>query len=69
MSDETDQLERLVDMCGLALVLDKLAEVCDAKAEHLAANWQDETSAAAWRRAALLIGRVAERDAISQVTP
>ncbi len=44
-------LEALVDANGLANVLEALAELCDAKAEHVEANWQDVGLARLWRSA------------------
>lgn len=45
-------LEDLIDKTRLGLVLDALAAVCRDKAEHLSTNWQDDTAAKEWNRAA-----------------
>jgi hypothetical protein len=58
MDKPIDKLEALVDVHGLDGVLVLLAEVCDLKAEHLRANWQDETSASVWDNYAHRIARL-----------
>jgi hypothetical protein len=45
-------LERLIDLTDLAAVIDALADVAGAKAEHIATNWQDTSSAKVWDHAA-----------------
>jgi hypothetical protein len=56
---EIETLERMVDRCSMARVLEGLAEVCELKAEHLRANWQDERSAKSWEREADAISKLA----------
>jgi hypothetical protein len=53
------QLEGMVDRVGLRNVLSALEYICQAKAEHLAVNWQDTKSAKEWERAARKIYKVA----------
>lgn len=60
-----DTIESLVDAHGLATVLDMLAEVCHAKAEHIEGNWQDDGSD--WTRAASVIENAAAFNAIKTV--
>ena len=43
-------LEQLVDANGLQAVIECLADICDAKAEHINHNWQDRALANAWTR-------------------
>jgi hypothetical protein len=57
---EIKVLECMVDRCGMARVLEGLAEVCDLKAAHLRANWQDERSAKAWERDADAISKLGD---------
>ena len=45
-----ESLERMIDQNGLQAVLVALANVCGDKAEHLASNWQDTTSAKVWEK-------------------
>lgn len=45
-------LESIVDHIGLAKTLDLLASLCRDKAEHLRSNWQDDTAARVWEKAA-----------------
>ena len=52
MDNIADTLEQLVDTYGLYAVITVLAEVCDAKAAHLAVNWQDYPAERRWLRAA-----------------
>lgn len=47
-NDVVDELEALVDKYTLATVLDVLAEVASAKADHVETNWQDSQLAKAW---------------------
>lgn len=46
------QLEAMIDRVGIANVLYALEHICDAKAEHLATNWQDASSAKVWAQRA-----------------
>lgn len=48
--DITEDLEKLIDAHGLTHVLVGLACVCNEKAEHLRANWQDEPAANSWAK-------------------
>lgn len=41
-------LEDLVDQHGLESILESLADICYAKSEHVASNWQDRVLAAKW---------------------
>lgn len=56
-----DQLEALVDQYGLSQVLTALSEVCHAKEEHLACNWQDTASARVWRSDAVTLENAANK--------
>ena len=47
-NQQLDTLESLVDQIGLADTIDRLAEVCSAKADHLEDNWQDHNAAVLW---------------------
>jgi hypothetical protein len=47
-----ETLEDLVDRNGLYAVTAALELVCHEKAEHFAANWQDDVGAKRWTRAA-----------------
>lgn len=48
---QQDTLEKLVDACGLDLVLGSLANICAEKAAHVRHNWQDEKLARQWLKA------------------
>jgi hypothetical protein len=41
-------LEQLIDKSTLADVLDSLAEIAHAKAQHIQENWQDVSLARTW---------------------
>lgn len=49
---QTDSLEQLIDRTSVEAVLQALSAICDAKAEHIRENWQDDTTAGCWRYAA-----------------
>jgi len=51
-------LETLVDRIGLNSLVQLLAVVCEEKANHLRANWQDEVSAKAWERSAKALDKI-----------
>jgi hypothetical protein len=53
--DLADELESLVDSSSLRRVLEALAAVCYAKADHLRSNWQDYASARVWGKAAKVV--------------
>ena len=55
-----DELEALIDRHTLTAVLEALADVCEAKAEHLVSHWQDQQSAAIWAVAALKVSKAAK---------
>jgi hypothetical protein len=44
-------LEQMVDAFTVREVLNALVMICDEKAEHVAVNWQDATSAKWWANA------------------
>jgi len=45
-----DTLESMTDKNDVHYVLETLAEVCSAKADHLRTNWQDEHTARHWEK-------------------
>ena len=52
-----DALEAMIDSHTLGGVLDLIAEVCSAKADHILTNWQDDATADQWDRySAALLG-------------
>jgi hypothetical protein len=46
---EALDLETLIDRRGIEQVLQQISEICGAKAEHIASNWQDAALARRWR--------------------
>lgn len=51
-------IETMVDSFGLDRVLTMLEDICFDKAEHIAVNWQDASTARLWEHAARTIGKV-----------
>lgn len=49
--EDSRTLESLIDKHNLDEVVQALADICFAKAEHLQANWQDAATAKTWNRA------------------
>jgi hypothetical protein len=45
---EAHDLETLIDRRGVEQVLQQISEICGAKAEHIASNWQDAGLARRW---------------------
>jgi hypothetical protein len=52
-------LESMVDTATISNVLYALAHVCHSKAEHLAVNWQDATTAGEYLRTAMKLDKLA----------
>lgn len=55
----TEQLEAMIDAHGLLHVLCGLELICDEKAEHIRANWQDRDLAKEWNKASTQCKRAA----------
>ena len=45
---DRDVLETFIDQHSLAVVLDALADIAYAKADHVQTNWQDDVLESAW---------------------
>ncbi len=43
-----DTIEALINHYSLSYVIELVAEVCSAKADHLVSNWQDDSAGAIW---------------------
>lgn len=50
-----ETLETMIDQHSLLDVLTGLVCVCEEKADHLRANWQDDVTARAWHSDAVAI--------------
>jgi len=59
--DSSTILEGLVDAHDLDGVIEALADVCFAKADHLRSNWQDDATARTWERAAKTLLKAASK--------
>lgn len=46
------KVEALMDEVGLPTLLTLMAAIADAKSEHIADTWQDETGSRHWKMAA-----------------
>jgi hypothetical protein len=64
-NENADALEALIDTYSLSYVIDLLAEVCSAKADHLVANWQDDDAGEAWDNNAERLMTVAHKARLS----
>jgi hypothetical protein len=60
-TEQSTQLELLVDAVGLVAVVEGLSLVCFDKQSHLAENWQDSSSDSfnVWKRNGKTLARVA----------
>ena len=57
-SVEINRLERAIDAYGIKMVLSALEVICGDKAEHVAVNWQDTTTAKRWEDLASSLGKI-----------
>lgn len=48
LNEDRLEIERMIDIHGLQAFLETLSEICEGKAEHIAANWQDTRLAKRW---------------------
>lgn len=64
------ELENMIDKSNLAQVIQDLVDICYGKAEHLRVNWQDESAAKGWDKAAAklesIIAKLPEQIAITK---
>jgi len=65
--DEVLALEMMLDKHTLEIMLDRLSELCFAKAQHIEENWQDKALAKAWSKAGIAIGKLSVTDVIRSV--
>ena len=70
MAHPTDDgiVEDLIDRLTLRGLLDLVAQVCHEKADHLRANWQDETAGHAWERAEQIIDKMTTNPRVKAVS-
>ena len=57
-------VEEMIDAAGISNVIDAVAQVCFAKAEHLKGNWQDPDGSRAWRVVAKRVDTLAGSEAV-----
>lgn len=55
-----DELERIVDKASLCTVLNTLAQIAFAKADHIERNWQDTGLARRWNRTGDKLDKLAD---------
>ncbi len=60
MPIDPQELERLVDHHSLLAVVRALVDICQAKSDHIATNWQDELLARRWWRYGAVLERAAQ---------
>jgi hypothetical protein len=70
MKPTTDQdtVENLIDRLTLRWLLDLVAQVCHEKADHLRANWQDESAGKNWERVSEFMDRVMKDASVKAVS-
>ena len=56
-----ENLEKMIDSITLPQVLELLADICDAKAQHLAENWQDNRAAKLWTKNAAMLAKLSPK--------
>jgi hypothetical protein len=61
-------LEGFIDAFGLQNVLNGLACICSAKADHIEGSWQDYALANAWEKAAVHIMNAADHSVVRFVS-
>jgi len=57
-SIELKQIEEIVDAYGIRTFLNVIQMICGEKAEHVAVNWQDTTTAKRWEDLAASLGKI-----------
>lgn len=60
-SERDDVIEAVIDASSLAAIVDALSAIAGAKAEHVAHNWQDASTAKAWDKASAILQTAATR--------
>jgi uncharacterized protein (DUF736 family) len=68
MASDQDTVEGLIDRLTLRGLLDLVAQVCHEKADHLRANWQDETAGHAWERVSETMEKALDNPCIKAVS-
>lgn len=68
MSVMETKIEEIIDNCGLDNVIAGISAICYGKAAHLRENWQDNSAAAAWDRAAKRLDSLAASNSIARVS-
>ena len=57
----SETLESILDQYTMTTMIDFLASIADAKAEHIRSNWQDEPLARMWERLSKVLDKSMER--------
>ena len=66
--NQNQALEALIDADDLRSVLEAIADICGAKAEHLRSSWQDPVAGSGWDRAARAVMRCAGSARVADVS-
>lgn len=56
---QRDAIEAMIDKTSVHELLQAIAQICYAKADHIRDNWQDEVTAKCWERDAHRVERAA----------
>lgn len=54
------ELEAMIDLYGLNAVLQSICEICYAKANHIAVEWQDVAQAKLWLAKGIRVNQAAQ---------
>jgi len=57
----SEQLEKMIDTITLPQVLELIADICEAKGQHIAENWQDEPLAKLWFKNAANVAKLSPK--------
>lgn len=56
-----EKIEAIIDTSSANFVLNSIVQIAWGKAEHLRANWQDESAAQEWEKLASKLETVADK--------
>lgn len=54
-------IEAIIDACGVAAVVEAIAQICAEKAAHIEENWQDPSTAQWWQQRGKKLQDVAQK--------
>ncbi len=66
--EQLNSLESLIDYTSVRALLEAIADICTAKAEHVTGHWQDTPLAYAWEEAAIAVRNTADMRRVRKVS-